>query len=488
MIQKQLRRRIIQMNLLFLLPVLALCCALALSIIVTLMRQAQVRLLTSESYMSQVYLMDRLKYQGDSKIQREQLRSSAKILCGTLAEISSLRIQLYSAEGDLLADSNSIQQVDVTEDVHSAVEGVKAYQFFRGGPGKAYISFSSPVYTEDGETVGVIRYLTAQGDLTPLEQALPLLGILVLMMAGICYGCSSLLAGIVSQPVQGLVQAFEKVKEGKPAQLHLEVFRKEFAELEQAFSAMEQANRYNIQRLGEEKERQNLFFNSVTHQLKTPLTSIIGYSEIIQRMSQDEDVNMSACYIQQAGQHLLMAVENMINISRLQRTEYEFSPSWFSLERLCDECAQLLHPRLERSGIALHCRCSSLQVYYDREKIREVLLNLLDNCIVHSGCRCISITTATLPVRLMIEDDGDGVDETVIAHLFEPFSRSSSAPLGGSGLGLSICKEIMVAQGGDIGLESVSGGGTKVIIYFQRQDEPQNWYGGRARRGCSSDE
>ena len=88
----------------------------------------------------------------------------------------------------------------------------------------------------------------------------------------------------------------------------------------------------------------------------------------------------------------------------------------------------------------------------------------------------------------MIEDDGDGVDETVIAHLFEPFSRSSSAPLGGSGLGLSICKEIMVAQGGDIGLESVSGGGTKVIIYFQRQDEPQNWYGGRARRGCSSDE
>lgn len=97
------------------------------------------------------------------------------------------------------------------------------------------------------------------------------------------------------------MQAFEKVKEGKPAQLHLEVFRKEFAELEQAFSAMEQANRYNIQRLGEEKERQNLFFNSVTHQLKTPLTSIIGYSEIIQRMSQDEDVNMSACYIQQAG-------------------------------------------------------------------------------------------------------------------------------------------------------------------------------------------
>ena len=57
---------------------------------------------------------------------------------------------------------------------------------------------------------------------------------------------------------------------------------------------MEEANRRNILRLGQEKEKQNLFFNSATHQLKTPLTSIIGYSEIIQRMSGDEDVTLSA--------------------------------------------------------------------------------------------------------------------------------------------------------------------------------------------------
>ena len=245
---------------------------------------------------------------------------------------------------------------------------------------------------------------------------------------------------------------------------------------------MEEANRRTLLRLEQEKEKQNLFFNSATHQLKTPLTSIIGYSEIIQRMSGDEDVTLSAKYIQDAGQHLLTVVENIINISRFQRTEYEFSPAWFRLDELCQECQTLLLPRLERSGILLSCNCTSVEVYFDRERVREVLLNLLDNCILHSGCTRIAVSSATVPVRLIVEDNGEGIPPEQLERLFQPFYRPGTSAPGGSGLGLSICKEIMTAQGGDISVLSTPGSGTRVILYFQDPKEPQRWYDYMARR------
>ena len=109
-------------------------------------------------------------------------------------------------------------------------------------------------------------------------------------------------------------------------------------------------------------------------------------------------------------------------------------------------------------------------------------MNLLDNCILHSGCTCISITSATLPVRLTVEDNGEGIPAEQLERLFQPFYRPGSSAPGGSGLGLSICKEIMSAQGGDIEVLSTPGSGTRVVLYFQDRQQPQDWYGTMARR------
>lgn len=483
MIQERLKMRIIRLNLLFLLPILLLFSAAAFSTIFGLMRRSQVRFLTSESYMSQVYLMDRLSHQGDADAQREQLRASAPLLCSTLADISSLRVQLFCSDGQLAADSAPPEAVRPTDDVYSAAAGTKAYQFFSEN-GRSYISFSSPIYGSGGESIGAVRYLTSQGDLALLRRMAAAMAGFALLALVIGYFVSSLLADTIAQPILSLQEAMHQMEEGrgKPVRLRPSAFQGEFRELEQTFVQMEEANRRNILRLGQEKEKQNVFFNSATHQLKTPLTSIIGYSEIILRMSGDEDITLSAQYIQEAGQHLLSVVENIINISRFQRTDYEFSPTWFQLEELCQECRTLLLPRLERSGIILNCNCAATEVYYDRERVREVLLNLLDNCILHSGCSRISLTSATLPVRLTVEDNGEGIPEEQLDRLFQPFYRPGSSAPGGSGLGLSICKEIMTAQGGDIEVCSAPGEGTRVILYFQDRQAPQDWYGNMARR------
>lgn len=483
MLRQRLRIRIIRLNLLFVLPILLLFSAAVFGAIFGMMRRSQVGLLTSESYMSQLYLMDQLGSQGSAEAQREQLREWAPLLCGRLADISTLRVQLFSGEGELLADSAPPEPVPATQDVYSAAAGVKAYLFFTEG-GRAYISFSSPVYGSGGESIGAVRYLTYQGDLPLLRRlALALCGFALLALV-MGYLASAWLADAIAQPILSLQEAMAQMEEGKgePVRLRPGAFQGEFQELERSFVTMEEKNRRNIQRLGEEKEKQNIFFNSATHQLKTPLTSIIGYSEIIQRMSDDEDISLSAKYIQEAGQHLLSVVEDIIDISRYQRTDYEFSPGWFHLEELCRECRTLLLPRLERSGISLAISVAATQVYYDRERVREVLLNLLDNCILHSGCSRISITSATLPVRLTVEDNGEGIPEEQLDRLFEPFYRPGSSAKGGSGLGLSICREIMTAQGGDVEVRSAPGKGTRVILYFQDREDPHSWYGDMARR------
>ena len=227
-----------------------------------------------------------------------------------------------------------------------------------------------------------------------------------------------------------------------------------------------------LQELNGEKEKQNLFFNSATHQLKTPLTSIIGYSEIIQRMTEKEDVVTSARYIEAAGKSLLETVENIISISRYNKAEYDPDPSWFQLDDLCRECSALLLPRLERSNIVLNSRCGDIQVYFDRQRLKEAIFNVLDNCILHSGCTQISVSSATWPVRLIIEDNGKGIAPQQLERVFEPFYRPAGAARGGSGLGLAICKTIMQAHGGDARVESSQGRGTRTTLIFGEETGP----------------
>lgn len=297
--------------------------------------------------------------------------------------------------------------------------------------------------------------------------ALTLCGLTLLSMA-ICFVVSVLISNSFSRPILELKEA---VKSPITREDNIICSDLEIKELEQAFYDMRRTNEENIRRLGEEKEKQNLFFNSATHQLKTPLTSIIGYSEIIKRLSSDEDVCTSAGYIENAGKDLLELVEDIISIARFQRTEYEFVKSWFRLDILCDECLKLLFPRLQRCGISAISRCEVVEIFFDRDRVKEVLLNLLDNCIIHSGCTQITITSSSMPLRLRVFDNGKGLSQDHLRRMFEPFYRPTKTTTRGSGLGLSICKAIMTTQNGDVEIESKEGEGTCVNIYFHDKSD-----------------
>lgn len=463
--QERLKNRIVKLNLAVIMPVVLLFSTISLSLLIRQQRAGAVALLLNESYHSQLSVMEQLLGAGKAKSDKT-LESVSPYLCKNLAADGAIQVLIYNRELLLLGNSSKVQTPSPSDDVTKAAEGVKAYTFFKSN-GTPVISFSSPIYSGDS-TVGVIRYIAPQnqsGLLNSLGKAvfgLVLLSFAVSLLLGI------LIAGDIVRPIERLKKLICKTGSIQESDLENIASDADFKALGKAFGMMRRSNEDAIRSMNEEKERQNLFFNNVTHQLKTPLTSIIGYSEIIKRMTEKGDVELSADYIEKAGKTLLSRVEEIIEISRLQRTDYEFEASWFQLDELCAECVNILLPRLERSGILLRNECDRLSIYYDRGRTKEVLLNLLDNCIMHSGCDEITIRTETLPLRIVIRDNGCGMSGEVLSHSFEPFYRPSKAARGGSGLGLSICKSIMTAQGGDIGIESIQDEGTSVILYFKK--------------------
>lgn len=459
-----LKSRIIVINLCMVLPVLILFFVTTITTVYTQTKNASIELLTNESYASQIYLMEQLDGLGSLRDQRRELLAAAPAFSKTLSDTLGMRVQIFDMEGELIGDSSITAGTDLTGDVLSAVAGTKAYTLidWNGSPG---ISFSSPVYCGE-DTIGAIRYLSQMDSANLLKNLISALAALVLFAVVLCWIGSYFLAQQAISPAVRLTDAIRKMRKDSALKLKKEEYEPEYQTLVGAFSRLKENSDRSLEQLRLEKEKQNLFFNSATHQLKTPLTSIIGYSDIIRRISQDEDVQLSAGYIEKAGKDLLDVVEKIIRISCFQKAEYTFDPTWFFLADLCEECARMLKPRLEHNGILLAVNCSDIQVCFDYQLVRETLLNLLDNCILYSGCTRISISADIRPVRLMVEDNGAGIRPEQLERIFEPFYRPAKSNSKGSGLGLSICKNCMTAQGGDLEIESMQGQGTKVILYF----------------------
>ncbi|MEG0542456.1 MAG: HAMP domain-containing sensor histidine kinase, partial [Angelakisella sp.] len=389
------------------------------------------------------------------------------------------RVQIYATDGTLLGDSGITRTLEAGKDVTSALRGSLSHSFERMGE-MSYISCSAPLQC-GGERVGAIRYLKRQNGNNVVNNMAFQLFLFSAAALFLCYLMSLFIAGRALQPAAILHRWLATIKNDE---IHTvpEVYDEEYMELADTLSSLVHSNKRSLTQLKQEKERQNLFFNSATHQLKTPLTSIIGYSEIVKRMSDDPEVQLSADYIEQAGKNLLYTVEDIIDISRYQKTDYEFTPEWFCLRELCLECIDHVQPRLTRSGIRTELLCPPQQVFFDYSRTKESVLNMIDNAILYSGGDCITIQLETFPMRLLISDNGSGIDPVELQKIFEPFYRPAKSATRGSGLGISICKEIMTAQGGDLEITAVPGGGTCAILYFENKEVAETSFQNMRRR------
>ena len=228
----------------------------------------------------------------------------------------------------------------------------------------------------------------------------------------------------------------------------------------------------------EKLERENLrreFSANVSHELKTPLTSISGFAEIIQGgFVKDEDIPKFAGRIYKESQRLLQLVEDVIQISQLdeEKTPYIWEP--VDVYQVCKNAFDSLKEKAYKMNVHLYICGESMKMEAIRTLLEEAVYNVCDNAIKYNrndGSVSIFLEQTAQEVQIVVKDTGIGIPREDQDRVFERFYRvdkSHSKEIGGTGLGLSIVKHAVSTLNGSVGLRSEVGSGTEVTLRFPK--------------------
>lgn len=221
-----------------------------------------------------------------------------------------------------------------------------------------------------------------------------------------------------------------------------------------------------------EKLRQE-FSANVSHELKTPLTSISGFAELMsQGLVPSDKVREFSLDIQKECTRLTNLVEDIIDLSRLEEGGGDMTWEDIDLYTLCDDVLQSLEPVAKRQTVTLRLAGESLQVRGVYQVLREMIYNLCDNAIKYNrsgGSVTVTVARSAGRASVTVADTGIGIPYEDQSRVFERFYRvdkSHSRAIGGTGLGLSIVKHAAALHGAEIKLQSQPEDGTVITVLF----------------------
>lgn len=226
----------------------------------------------------------------------------------------------------------------------------------------------------------------------------------------------------------------------------------------------------------EREQREKLrreFSANVSHELKTPLTSISGFAELMsQGLVPPDKVREFSLDIQKECTRLTNLVEDIIDLSRLEEGGGDMTWEDIDLYTLCDDVLQSLEPVAKRQTVTLRLAGESLQVRGVYQVLREMIYNLCDNAIKYNrsgGSITVAVARSAGRASVTVADTGIGIPYEDQSRVFERFYRvdkSHSRAIGGTGLGLSIVKHAAALHGAEIKLQSQPEDGTVITVLF----------------------
>ena len=243
----------------------------------------------------------------------------------------------------------------------------------------------------------------------------------------------------------------------------------EIGRLSQDFDRMADRIEENVQMLEESVKAQERFVSSFTHELKTPMTSVIGYADLLrsQELSEEERCD-AANYILMEGKRLERLSLKLMEIYVAKEGNIRLSLQ--APGAIAEDVAAHLRPIYRDRNISLETRCERGTCRLEPDLFRSLLVNLIDNAgkaIGEEGHILVAVHMTNDGCVLLVEDDGPGIPEEAKAHLTEAFYRvdkSRSRKQGGAGLGLTLCANIAELHGGALVFENREGGGTRVRV------------------------
>ena len=250
----------------------------------------------------------------------------------------------------------------------------------------------------------------------------------------------------------------------------------EFGQLSRDFDAMADKLQETLSRMEADMQQQESFMGAFAHELKTPMTAIIGFADLLRQGNLDESTRMTAAnYIFTEGRRLEKLSFKLLELIVLRKDAVAMKRVW--LNRYLEEIERALAPSLREKGIRLACRAEQARAVLEPDLVKSLLYNLIDNAskaMDQGGIIGVKATAIPGGCQFYVADNGRGMEEKELARITEAFYRvdkSRSRAQGGAGLGLALCKQIVELHNGSIHFDSKPGAGTQVTVTLYGKGE-----------------
>ena len=344
-----------------------------------------------------------------------------------------------------------------------------------------YVKFDFYFPEKEEGSIFVLKKQSSFVDLT--QKLFPILFVSLLLLAILLIGLLSyLVSRSVIKPIFVLKGATEKIKEGNldfqiPVTSHDEI-----GQLNQGFEEMRKKLKESIEMQTQYEENRKELISNISHDLKTPITSIIGYVEGIKDgvANTPEKMDKYLTTIHTKARHMDTLIDELFLFSKLDLNRVPFQFETVELNMFMQELIEEMQMDLSKEGIEvnLQLHASPLYVTADCEKINRVISNLIHNSVKYMDKEekkiTVTVSSNNNKVIVKVMDNGSGIESDTLPYIFERFYRaeqSRNSSTGGSGLGLAIAKQIVEEHGGEIWAESELGKGTSIFFSLEKVEE-----------------
>ena len=405
---------------------------------------------------------------GFGRYTSSEFRAAAQAAADGFEEKSSLELQFLDVTGAVLVTSRglTVGMTPGTPDITRAMENQATASWDGADPstGEQIMAVTTPIVS-NGTVLGLARYVTSLSAMEwHLFFSIAIVALIAIAILAIVYFSNLYFVRSIVEPLAGINETARLIADGSYGVQIEKRFDDEIGELTDTINNMSL-------KIQQSEKTQSEFISSVSHELRTPLTAINGWAETLQsgELHSPEDVKKGMGIIVSEARRLTNMVEELLEFSRISEGRFTLSVEPMDLKAEVEDAVYTYREFFRREGIMLayqDCEEEMIPMSGDPERLRQVFCNLLDNAAKHGGAGKridVSLRVDGEEAVLQIRDYGPGIPADELPFIKKKFYKGSSKARG-SGIGLSVCEEIITRHEGTLDIGNAGDGGCVVTV------------------------